>query len=452
MLATLLQLSAFCLLGADVEVTPGAEFHFRGTVAQVERGSKAGDAQKSFDLTLLVTRADGGGTDYVWLTDERGAGSFAWTDRCGRWSQNAEGAALGSSGPALLFDYGDGKHAVPLIAPRLTLPEPVEVGTTWEHAGLEHEIIKAASVDDRKTWEVEVRNQFGHQRKLWIDPTTNLALRYEARVFMNQGTEYRLAVELIDAERRDDAAQKSLTTGVAAIEKLRSALKRNPRQTDAELSAEQVAKLTELLPDAKIVASDAALARIVAAAERDLERQAGRASALEQTTAKQVGRKVEAFSVAGEGTSKLTDADLQKHVTVLHFWDYRDTPLAEPYGQVGYLEFLFDRRKASGLKVVGVAVDGRFQQPETAGAAAGGVRRLKNFMNLTYPIVHDGGDLIRQFGDPRSAGAALPLFVVIGPDGAVAHYHVGHYEVDRETGLKELDALVADLLAAKAAK
>ena len=104
------------------------------------------------------------------------------------------------------------------------------------------------------------------------------------------------------------------------------------------------------------------------------------------------------------------------------------------------------------MKVVGVAVDGRFQQPETAGAAAGGVRRLKNFMNLTYPIVHDGGDLIRQFGDPRSAGAALPLFVVISPDGTVAHYHVGHYEVDRETGLKELDALVADLLAAKAAK
>ena len=69
MLATLLQLSAFCLVGAEVDVVPGAEFHFRGTVAQVERGSKAGDAQKSFDLTLLVTRADGGGTDYVVFDD-----------------------------------------------------------------------------------------------------------------------------------------------------------------------------------------------------------------------------------------------------------------------------------------------------------------------------------------------------------------------------------------------
>ena len=44
------------------------------------------------------------------------------------------------------------------------------------------------------------------------------------------------------------------------------------------------------------------------------------------------------------------------------------------------------------------------------------------------------------------------LFVVVGPDGTAAHYHVGHYEVDRETGLKELDALLADLLAAKPAK
>ena len=44
---------------------------------------------------------------------------------------------------------------------------------------------------------------------------------------------------------------------------------------------------------------------------------------------------------------------------MLHFWEYRDQPLKEPYGQVGYLEFLFQKRKEEGVKVYGVAVDGR---------------------------------------------------------------------------------------------
>lgn len=449
MFTALLNIAAWSLIGADV--VPGTELHFRGTVGQVERGATVGDAQKSFDLTLLITRADDAGTDYVWLIDERASGGFGWSDRFGRWGQNVEGSPIGNAGPALLFDYGEGKHVVPLLPPRVVLPQSTEVGAKWEHAGLEHELVKQTTVDDQKVWEVEVRNQFGHQRKAWVDPDSGLAVRYEARVFMNQGTEYRLSVETVDATRRGFDEVKSLTDGVAALEKLRSALKRPPRTIDAELKPEQVAKLTELLPAAKSAAGDAALARIVSAAERDLERQAGRASQLEQTTTKQVGRKVEAFSVRGDGELKLTDAELRGAVTVLHFWDYRDAPLAEPYGQVGYLEFLYDRRKAAGLKVIGVAVDGRFQQPETASQAASGVRRLKNFMNLTYPVVYDGGELVKQFGDPRAAGASLPLFVVVGRDGTVVHYHVGHYEVDREAGLKKLDDLAAELLVAESA-
>lgn len=446
MMVAFLNLAVASLLGADIDLDSGRELHFRGTVAQVERGSAVGDAQKSFELTLLVTRADDAGTDYVWLLDERGNGGFGWTDRFGRWGQNAAGATVGAAGPALLFDYGTGKHVVPLLAPQVVLPPTVEAGAKWEHDDLEHELIKQTTVDDRKVWEVEVRNQFGHQRKAWVDADSGLAVRYEARVFMNQGTEYRLSVELVDAGRRGFDAMNSLTDGVAALEKLRSALKRPPRMIDAELKPEQVAKLSELLPTAQRAAAEPALARIVTAAERDLERQAGRTSQIEQVAAKQVGRKVEPFQVRGDGDLTLSDADLNGAITVLHFWDYRDAPLTEPYGQVGYLEFLFDRRKAAGLKVIGVAVDGRFQNPETAGQAASGVRRLKNFMNLTYPVVFDDGALVKQFGDPRSAGAALPLFVVIGRDGTVVHYHVGHYEVDRETGLKKLDDLAAELL------
>ena len=63
-------------------------------------------------------------------------------------------------------------------------------------------------------------------------------------------------------------------------------------------------------------------------------------------------------------------------------------------------------------------------------------------MNLTYPLVLDGGAGIKVVGDPRLVGATLPLVIVVGRDGRVTHYHVGFYEIDRQAGLKQLDEAV----------
>jgi alkyl hydroperoxide reductase subunit AhpC len=159
-----------------------------------------------------------------------------------------------------------------------------------------------------------------------------------------------------------------------------------------------------------------------------------------------VGRTAPEFAAEGLNQESLTQKDFQGGVSVLHFWDYRDAPLQEPYGQIGYLDFLAQRRKAEGVKVYGVAVDGRLAEQAQRGQALRGIRKLKSFMNLSYPILLDSGSLIRKFGDPRPAGAELPLFVVIGPDGKIVHYHAGLYEVDRNEGLRELGAAVSKAL------
>ena len=44
---------------------------------------------------------------------------------------------------------------------------------------------------------------------------------------------------------------------------------------------------------------------------------------------------------------------------------------------------------------------------QSVGSGAG-IRKLKAFMNLSYPLLLDSGSLIRQFGDPRTSGAGNP--------------------------------------------
>jgi len=433
------------VIGAEVEprFEPGTLLHYQGSVAQARRDDAGGGAaEKTFDLTLLITRSDESGLDFYWLVEERGAGAFGWADRFGSWSQNAEGAAVGSQGPALLFDYGTGKHVVPLGAPRFVFPAAAEVGAKWQRDGSELEVIRSTTAVERPVWQVEVRNQFGPQKRLWVDKDTQLVLQQDERVFMNQGTEYRWAVQLRGVEKPAAADGAALRDGLAALVHLKGKLKRPVRAVDDAWTPEQLQLLAKHLPEAKPHAAAGTLARIVAAAESDLQRQTQRVGALDEVIARQTGKQVEKFSVAGLDDAGLSDADLAGKVTVLHFWDYRDTPLKEPYGQVGYLEFLFARHQDAGVKVFGVAVDSRFQQETTARAAIAGVRKLKSFMNLSYPILFDEGDLIRRFGDPRLAGGELPLWVVIGRDGKIAHYKIGHYPVDREHGLKELDAAV----------
>jgi hypothetical protein len=63
-------------------------------------------------------------------------------------------------------------------------------------------------------------------------------------------------------------------------------------------------------------------------------------------------------------------------------------------------------------------------------------------MNLSYSIALDDGALVKQFGDPRSAGGKLPLFIVIDASGKVASYHAGLYDIKPEQGLKELEAAI----------
>ncbi|HUY34053.1 MAG TPA: TlpA disulfide reductase family protein [Pirellulales bacterium] len=434
--------TASILCATETALRPGTQLVYRGDVAEFQPGRAAGEPAKTFDLTLWVVEADESATKVYWLLDERGQGHWPWPERFGELSLDANGQATGAPGPALLYDYGAGRSVIPLPAPLLRVPAPPAVDVAWERDDLKFQIDGEKKISGRETWQVRAHNKFGLKRTLWLDQSSPLVVGCDERVFMNQGTEYRLQWRLAATEPLAADEWAAAQASFAAMIALRDKLNRPPRTEGESWTPEQRRALAENLPSAEKTASSGPLAKIVRAAARDLELQAGRADAVAELAAKFEGREVGKFTAAGLGRAGLTEEDLKGNVTVLHFWDYRHEPLEEPYGQVGYLEFLYSRRKAEGAKVYGVAVDGRLNEEATRGAVAAGVRKLKSFMNLSYPIVLDGGSLIKQFGDPRLVGATLPLVVVVGPDGKIVHYHVGHYEVDRQAGLKQLDDAV----------
>lgn len=431
---------------ADAPLAAGTQLTFRGSVEPGSETAAAG--RKTFDLTLWIAAQNETGAEVLWLLEERGRGEFPWPGRFGRVNLDRRWRAAGP-GPSLLYDRGDGRSVVPIPLPFLVEEQPLAAGAKFQDGKFELSVEKPSKTADRASWKVGVRDPFGPRRTLWVDQASPLVLGLSEKVTMGRGDEYQLKLEWLTSERLPEGQYSAVSKAFEKLTALSGKLGLKAQAEEIDWTSGQLDLLREQLPPLAELAVATPLAKLVSAAQRDLEAQSGRSSGVAELATKFGGRAVEDFSAKGFGGEALSLAELKDQVTVLHFWDYRDEPLKEPYGQVGYLDFIYHRRKPAGLRVYGVAVDGRLADDKTRGVAERSVRKLKEFMNLSYPVLLDGGSLIKQFGDPRVVGATLPLYVVIGPDQKIIHYHVGHYEVHQDQGLKELDQVIAEALGKK---
>lgn len=425
------------------KIENGAQFTYRGSMLGVK--GEAAETRKLFDLSLLAAESDEEGLTVYWTLEERGRGGFAWPDRLGRWRLDPQGKGS-DTGPALLYDRGDGLSVVPLHTLFLSSEKPLVKGATWSEGKLESTVAGEEKSAGRDCWRVEVRNQYGPKRILWIDKERPQVVALTETVFIGQGQQFDLRLELVGST---DLAEAEREKSVAAFDKLlkvRDNLRRAPRTERGEWSDSQLKRLKADLPADLKLASESPLAAVYKAALADVNDQKGRSSAVAALREKIVGTPAGELKLQDLSGKPVTNEDIVGHVTVLHFWEYKDSPLEEPYGQVGYLDFLYRKKKEAGVKVYGVAVDPRVADPEQRRAAVAGVKKFQAFMNLSFPLLVDAGPTLKQFGDPRPTGAKLPVFVVLDASGKVVLYQVGHFEVNRDRGLEELDAAVTKAL------
>jgi hypothetical protein len=436
-------LVASALVAAEARLEKGAQLTYRGAIV-AEKGDPR-DTRKEVQVTYLASGTADAGDTLHWTLEEKGRGGWRWPDRFGTLTLDRQGRPSGGDAPALLYLHESGRNVLPLAPPAFHAPRAIETGATWKDESLEWRVIGPARTAGRDTWRIEARAKYGHKRTLWVERTSPLVVAMSETVFMGPGHEHELRLDLASSEtlpaEKLAAAEESFQTLAA----LRGAVGWKPRGPDADWGPEQLAALKAKLPAVAERIGAGPLADVAGAALEDLDTQRGRSGALAAIRSRYVGRPVEAFRLEGLdlGANPVTLDTIKNTVTVFHFWEYRDTPLESPYGQVGYLDYLFRRRKAEGVAVYGVAVDERFGGADTHRAATAGAKKLKEFMNLSYPLLWDDGRVLKVFGDPRITGAKLPLFVVVKADGSIAHYHVGLYETRSDQGLAELDAAIS---------
>ena len=423
----------------------GMVLQYQGTMTPAR-----GDDQrrKQFELSVLVSNASAEGATLYWTLAEQGPGGWSWPDRFGRVELDATWRAAGAGGPVLLYDRGDGKSQVPVILPLATAGVPGQFAlgkdAAWEVGKLEHRVVGSEKRGDRQTWRVEARNSYGVKRTLWVDSASPIVAQVRERVVIGQGQEHDLRVELASIRKLEPTELAAAKDGFERLVALRTQLGQEPLDEDVHWNDKQLATLKaeqaaiEKLADAPLIGT---LAKAVA---QDAKSQRGRAGAIASLREKAIGNALPAeFRLEGIGGATFQRDQAKGKVTILHFWEYRDVPLEEPYGQAGFLDFLNRQRRKAGVEVYGVVVHESAETDTTAkrrSAQAAG--RFKAFMNLSYPLLQDDGTVLRMLGDPRVTGEKLPLWVVIGPTGEVLEYHAGYYEVHRDRGLEALDAIV----------
>jgi len=444
--ATLLSLLLVSASAAPFDGSPAVELRYSGTLSPVGRGN-SGAAVKRFTLYYLVSKGKTAQRDVAFVFDEQGAGSRPWPERFGRITLDVRNRPIRPSGISLLLDHAGTLYPVSIRNPFFGSIDKVKPGATWNEGRSRYKVGGLRKVHNYDCWQIELSNRFGHVQSAWFQKTSFALVSLRQRVFVGRGDQYQLAMDLGSMTPLSDKQFARIKQPLAMLIDLQAKLNRKPGTTTPTLTRAQLSAVEAMASPLTRAARGTPFSSLAAVISRDTKSQLQRDEEIGSLTKKFVGTASPALKLRIVNGTKIEPRSLTGKIVVLHFWTYRRSPLVEPYGQVGYLDFHNHKFfKRNGVKVFGIAVDSRFGSSAKQSAATRSVRKLQEFMNLVYPIAVDDGTLLRRFGDPKRLGAKLPLWVVIAPNGRIVHYKVGFYQRKGDEGLPELRAVVDKLI------
>jgi hypothetical protein len=440
MVASLSLALAVAFLGHPLE--EGTLHTYRGSFQAVKVDQPS--AGKSFELTLLVGPSENGVTDVYWHLADSSGKPIPWNERWGRVKWSPKKRTIEGETPSFPFEHPSGTTRVNIAIPLPLFDHELSAGATWNEGKIEFEVQEGNPVAERETLAVIARTLIGRSRTMTVDQEDHRVYSLRENVFVGQGQEHLLKYQLTDSNMLEAESLNKTLAAFAAWTKLREEWKaiHEDASPGARAKAGRVVsgKLPQLQKDSEGTFL-AALAQVVA---NQTKGEAEQSAALDAMRKSALGKSLPAFDLNDASNKAWSNAAMKNKVVVLHFWTYRDENLHEPYGQVGYLDFIARRNDPAQVQVVGVAIAS--ENPDERLKQRSAVRRFRDFMNVSYPILLDDGSLLKKLGDPRAVERELPLFVVVDARGNVVEYKAGLYDVKRDEGLAELQATIKKAL------
>lgn len=410
----------------------GTYAHYSATIRPTKGDSPL--SGKEFEFTVLTL--DDNAADVAWaFTSETGLAALAWPARMGRSSvQN----------PVIRVHWGDGDSAVkmPLLLFH-SLEDPLDRGKREFKVGAETWFAGAPKESATgRVWKVVRRGGLGGGASATIDES-GWPVEWSSQFTVGRGFPYELQMKRTKLARlpRDEteAAAAQLDRWLKLVEKVGYTV---DEESSPMMEREQLkAAVTEL---GQLTTDVSPWKRVIAHAQKSLREQGASSVAIEVMVEKVMGKKVWPALSRDLRDQAIPADQYKKGVVILHFWNYQESPLKQPYGQVGFLDFL--SRKRDDVQVIGVVSHEQVRDVDGKGAALRSARKFRDFMNVSYPIVV-ANQLLTDIGDPREHNAELPMFVILNQQGQVAYVKVGLFEVDPQRGLTELEAAVNEVLA-----
>jgi AhpC/TSA family len=450
---------AITLVAAALPPEPSAvELRYRGTFSKASRDAEpSGEPVKRFELYCLSTSRADGGRDVAYVLDEQGSAGWPWAARVGTIATDARLHPT-KNRMRLLHEHSATPYVLVVPFPYFEFADRLAADARWEApraaelpnqndtAPWKYRVSGRAKIAGRDCYRVDVSNNFGPQESLWIDSAQPLLIKAERRIIIGRGEVHLLAMHLDSVVPLTDESLARVRQPLDSLLKLQQQLKRADDDRSAELTDAQLKIVGEEIKSLEQQAENTPFERLVASIVRDVNSQSRRTGDVESLARRMVGKPAPAIRLKSLDGEAIPPAELSGKIVLLHFWSYQGEPFPqEPYGQIGFLDYLYHRRKRLGVRVYGVAIDSRFADAALAPVAARSVRKLQNFMNLTYPVVTDDGTLER-LGDPERVGAKLPLWVLIDGKGTVIQYKTGTYPIKAEEGLSQLDQAILEII------
>ena len=353
---------------ADQSLSASELLVYQGTM--VPDDGDATTSTKEFKITVVRDSVDNGGVLH-WTIKENGRGELSWIAQFGisKWIDgngiNLQSSRTSLANPLILFNSENHTSLIPLALVQIADGGKINMDTVWKQGALSYRVIEREQMNGNSYWRVLGFNSFGTKRTVWVS-SDGVINRLEERVTVGQGERHTLEYRLVKRESLSDAAREKMVAAFAAFTNLRDQLELDLPSKEVVWDDRQLKLLREQSDKLIEVAKTTPLAGLSLIAKKDVQSQNGRRGGVAALMTRALGQVVTATGFELYRGSGFDDASLKGKVTILHFWDYKDSPLSPPYGQVGYLDFLSRKYADKGLQVVGVVVRPELEDPTGA--------------------------------------------------------------------------------------